>query len=155
MQTYIHIQVKIQCLSNNRWIHWYSMKFVTFLWTLTTATLDTQPDTYLCYWIKYSILTYVVLPGEKEEMSIYRSSADTWVIQWFKCKQSTNIYMCCISYWGNHYTDDQILPIIEMIACMGALCYRITYDAVHLKLLHLFKKYWRMWRNTFGSGLIK
>lgn len=67
--------------------------FVTFLWTLTTVTFHTQPDTYLCYWIKYSILTYVVLPGEKEEMSIYRSSADTWVIQWFKCKQSTNIYI--------------------------------------------------------------
>lgn len=24
---------------------------------------------------------------------------------------------------------------------MGALCYRITYDVVHLKLLHIFKKY--------------
>lgn len=116
MQTYIHIQVKIQCLSNNRWIHWYSWKFVTFLWTLTTVTLDTQPDTYLCYWIEYSILAYVVLPGEKEEMSIYRSSADTWVIQWFKCKQSTNIYIYVLHfllgkplYWwpdfANHRND--------------------------------------------------
>lgn len=52
------------------------------------------------------------------------------------------IYICvAFLTWGNHYTDDQILPIIEMIACMGAWCYRITYDAVHLKLLHIFKKY--------------